>query len=97
MSWLLKNQNQNKMALSIESTGKYTSSGHHNAELRGLKTAGEAAKIISKKTGKKITAKQIRSSADEWHHSGFYAGKMGKTWFFKDSTIEFLIGWYSAH
>ena len=79
------------MGLSFERTGIYTSEGHENAKRRGMKTAGEAAKIISKRTGKKVGAKDIRKWADEWHHSGFYKGKMGKTWFFNESKIEYLV------
>jgi DNA-binding transcriptional regulator YdaS (Cro superfamily) len=79
------------MALAFEQTGKYVSEQHESARRRGLLTAGEVAAKIRKATGRQVSAKDLRPYADEWHHSGFYAGKMGKTWFFRPNTIEFLI------
>lgn len=84
------------MGLAFESTGKYVSERHKAARQRGLYTAGEAAAKIRKISGAQVSAKDIRPFADEWHHSGFYAGKMGKTWFFREDTIEFLIQKYSG-
>jgi len=83
------------MALSINYSGKYTSANHYAAQERGLKTAGEAAREISKATGKKILARDIRPWATEWHHSGFYGRNMGKTWFFDQDTIRNLISKFS--
>jgi len=79
------------MALAFEKTGKYVSERHESAKKRGLLTAGAAAAKIRKATGSQVSAKQIRQYADEWHHSGFYGGKMGKTWFFFPETVDFLI------
>ena len=84
------------MALAFQTTGKYVSERHEIAKQKGLITAGQAAAIISRKTGTKISASEIRPFADEWHHSGFYAGKMGKTWFFRSSTVDHLIEMYSS-
>lgn len=80
------------MALSINETGKYTSERHEKAKQSGKLTAGEAARLISKITGEKILASDIKSLATEWHHSGFYKkndrATMGKTYFFTQEQTE---------
>ena len=78
------------MALSFEQTGKYTSERHERAVQSGKLTAGQAAKIISKITGEKVSAKQLKQYSTEWHHSGFYSKGMGKTYFFTDEQINNL-------
>jgi len=93
------------MALSIESTGLYTSERHAEAKEEGKLTAGEAAKLLSKKLKQKISAKElveahtvIYGREPEWHHSGFYkaAGMrkktMGRTFFFEVDELDVLAG-----
>jgi len=83
-----KKKGQNKMALSIETTGLYTSQNHQQAREEGKLTAGELSKILSKKFFIKITASELKDYATEWHHSGFYKPSgnhkkiMGRTFFF---------------
>ena len=84
------------MGLSFEITGKYTSERHEAAKRAGKFTAGDAAILLSKKLGKKILANNIKPYSKEWHHSGFYAGGMGKTWFFSQDEINFLIENYES-
>lgn len=84
---------------------KLVSVRHHIAS-QHLKTAGEAAKLLSKAIGTKLTAKEVKTiytllfeREPEWHHSGFYnrpgkgSGKktMGRTYFFKEEEIQEII------
>lgn len=73
--------------LSYNETGKYTSERHQAAIESGKLTAGEMAARLSKIYGEKITAKELKPLAPEWHHSGFYKpangrSTMGRTYFF---------------
>lgn len=90
--------NENGGGLSTRLTGRYTSVRHEKAKL-SKHTAGEAAKIITQKTGEKLPAKKLVSNwkvlfgqEPEWHHAGFYKGNrgstMGRTFFFNNSDIE---------
>lgn len=82
------------MGLSYAYTGKYTSDRHEAALRNGKLTAGQMAKKLSKELGRKIYANDIKEYADEWHHSGFYKGRngrtMGRTYFFNESSLETL-------
>ena len=88
------------MALSFDTTGKYTSERHEIAKQSGKLTAGEAAKML-RKSGFEISAKElveayklINGYEPEWHHAGFYSGSngstMGRTFFFTETQIEQL-------
>lgn len=76
-------------------SGKFVSENHYKAKQEGKLTAGEAAKIISKRTGKKYLAKDIIPLCTEWHHSGLYKKEkkfvMGKTWFITKEHVEEII------
>ena len=76
--------------LAYEETGKYVSERHAEASAEGKLTSGKIAGMLSKKFGKKITAKEVKPFASEWHHSGFYQGNrgstMGRTYFFAPNT-----------
>jgi hypothetical protein len=100
-------QNFNGGGLSVSVTGKYTSVRHELARLDNKLTAGEAAKFVSKKLEIKMSAKDIveayhllHNRLPEYHHSGFYKkdgkGTMGKTYFFTDDEIDYLIDNYST-
>jgi len=60
----------------------YLSQGKSNnylvAEENGKIKAGEVAKILTKKFGIKIYAKEIECFATEWHHAGVFQGYTGK-------------------
>lgn len=63
------------------------------AQAEGKLTAGEAAKILSKKFGIKVLAKNIEHLATEWHHAGVfkkYDGKVGgkKIYFFSLEELD---------
>lgn len=86
------------MALSFETTGRYTSERFEAAAMSGKLTSGEAAQKLRKK-GIKITAKELVEAytllygrEPEWHHAGFYKGgngsTMGRTFFFTDEQVE---------
>ena len=76
--------------LAYEQTGKYVSERHADASAEGKLTSGKIAGMLSKKFGEKITAKEVKPFAGEWHHSGFYQGNrgstMGRTYFFPPNT-----------
>lgn len=82
---------KNRNGLSYNETGRYTSVRHETAKQDGKVTVGEAAKIISKALGIKVAAKTIRPLSPEWHHSGFFRNRMGKTWFFTKEQVEDII------
>lgn len=61
-------------------------SERHYAASQVKMTAGEAAKYITKRVGRKVLAKDVKAPylahygrEPEWHHSGFYQGGSGKT------------------
>jgi len=74
--------------LAYEETGKYVSERHAEAGAAGMLTAGEVAKLLNQqfKPFPKVTARELKPLADEWHHSGFYKSSqgstMGRTYFF---------------
>lgn len=92
------------LAKQLGLTNKVVSERHYYASQTKL-TAGEAAKSISKHTGKKVLAKdvkelyQVRYGREaEWHHSGFYRGNngktMGRTFFLSGEEVEELANNY---
>ena len=63
------------------------------AEDNGKLKAGEAAKILSKKFGTKILAKEIECFSSEYHHAGVFRGFNGqltgkKVKFFRPEQLE---------
>ena len=88
--------------LAFEETGKYVSENHYIASKSKL-TAGEAVKVIFKKTKIKILAKELPklyyqqfNDSMEWHHSGFYSSnqkgkQMGKTYFISEKELAQII------
>jgi hypothetical protein len=68
------------------------SNSHIYAKECGKITAGEAAKILSKKFAIKILAKDIKPLSTEWHHSGAFKGNngtlAGKTYFFTKEQVD---------
>lgn len=83
------------MALSYNETGKYTSANHQKAKDDNKLTFGEAAKVYSKIRKIKTSAKELNAiyiahfnRYPEWHHSGFYNGKMGKTYFITKEQLD---------
>jgi hypothetical protein len=52
------------------------------AKAQGRMTAGEAAKLLSKKFACKITARQIEPLATEFHHAGRFGNDKAKRVFF---------------
>lgn len=82
-------------------------SKRHYAASQVKLTAGEAAKYITKQTGKKVLAKDVKSlymthygREPEWHHSGFYTGgngkTMGRTFFLTEEEAQTLADNYEA-
>ena len=88
--------------LAFEESGKYVSENHYIASKSKL-TAGEAVKVIFKKTKIKILAKELQklyfqefNKEMEWHHGGFYISnqkgkQMGKTYFISEKDLEQII------
>ena len=88
--------------LAFEESGKYVSENHYIASKSKL-TAGEAVKVILKKTKIKILAKELPklyyqqfNNPMEWHHSGFYSSnqkgkQMGRTYFISEKELEQII------
>jgi len=93
----------NKVGLSE----KYESENHFHAKKK-KKTAGQAAKIISKDVSAKISARelvgvfrQLKGRDPEWHHAGFYTSlrgktRMGRTFFFGENEIKMLTEYYRS-
>lgn len=72
--------------------GEYFQQGKSNnfivAQQNGHATLGQAAKILSKKFGMKILAKQLEGLASEWHHAGSFRGRGRKVYFLTPTQIE---------
>ena len=68
------------------------SNSHILAQNQGKLTAGAAAKILTKKFGIKISAKDLKPLSTEWHHAGhfkgFNGGQAGKTYFFTQDQVN---------
>ena len=82
-------------------------SERHYAASQVKLTAGEAAKLLTKKVGSKVLAKDVKSlyithygREPEWHHSGFYQGgsgkTMGRTFFLSEEEVQTLADNYQA-
>lgn len=68
------------------SRGEYAAQGKSNnfvaASEAGRLTAGQAARALSKRLGRKILAKEIEPLATEFHHAGRFGGDKAKRVFF---------------
>jgi len=83
----------NMKTLQGTSRAEYAQQGKSNnfimAQAAGRLTAGQAAKVLSKRLGRKITAKEIEPLAHEFHHAGrFGNNKAKRVFFFSDSELE---------
>jgi len=59
------------------------------AAIAGRLTAGQAAKLLSKRLGRKVTAKQIEPLAVEFHHAGRFGNhKAKRIFFFSQAELE---------
>lgn len=59
------------------------------AQKEGRMTAGQAAKKLSKRLGRKITAKEIEPLATEYHHAGRFGKHQAKrVFFFSQNEID---------
>ncbi len=87
-------------------SSKCVSERHVYASQRKL-TAGEAAKLLTKKVGAKVLAREVKELyithygiEPEWHHSGFYRGAngnaMGRTFFLSEDEVRTLADNYVA-
>ena len=75
------------------SQAEYARQGKSNnfiaAQSAGRMTAGQAAKVLSKRLGRKITAKEIEPLAVEFHHAGRFGNhKAKRVFFFSESEVE---------
>jgi hypothetical protein len=75
------------------SQADYAAQGKSNnfiaARAAGRLTAGQAAKLLSRRLGRKITAKQIEPLAVEFHHAGrFGQHRARRVFFFSESELE---------
>lgn len=65
---------------------QYNTQGKSNnfiaAQESGKLTVGQAAKLLSKKLGQKITATQLEPLANEFHHAGRFGNNKAKRVFF---------------
>jgi hypothetical protein len=65
---------------------EYAQQGKSNnfiqAQHEGRLTVGEAAKLLSKKFGKKILARELEPLATEFHHAGRFGRRQAKRVFF---------------
>lgn len=99
---------QHDMALAnqLGLSSKCVSERHYKASYEKM-TAGEAAKYITKRVGRKVLAKDVKAlymthygREPEWHHSGFYRGvsgkTMGRTFFLSDEEAQTLCDNYDA-
>ncbi|MCK7554979.1 hypothetical protein MKQ70_08160 [Chitinophaga sedimenti] len=68
------------------------SENYQHAEARGLLKAGEAAALLSKRLGVKITAKEIEVFSKEWHHAGVFNAGRGikgrRVYFFSEEALS---------
>jgi hypothetical protein len=72
---------------------EYSAQGKSNnflaASAAGRLTAGQAAKLLSHRLGRKITAKEIEPLAVEFHHAGRFAGdRARRVFFFSPEELE---------
>jgi hypothetical protein len=75
------------------SQSEYAAQGKSNnfiaAQSAGRLTAGQAAKWLSKRLGRKITAKEIEPLAVEFHHAGrFGNNKAKRVFFFSEAELD---------
>jgi len=75
------------------SRAEYAQQGKSNnfimAQAAGRLTAGQAAKVLSKRLGRKITAKEIEPLAVEFHHAGRFGHHQAKrVFFFSEQELE---------
>ncbi|NSL87596.1 hypothetical protein ECE50_012180 [Chitinophaga sp. Mgbs1] len=70
------------------------SENYQDAEEKGLLKAGEAAVLLSKKLGMKVSAAELTVFATEWHHAGVFKSSSGaslrgrKVYFFSPAAVE---------
>ena len=74
------------MSLQGTTRSEYDAQGKSNnfiaAEAAGHLTAGQAAKLLSKRLGRKILAKELEPLADEFHHAGRFSKRQARRVFF---------------
>jgi hypothetical protein len=75
------------------SQAEYARQGKSNnfivAQSAGRLTAGQAAKVLSKRLGQKITGKNIEPLAVEFHHAGRFGKHQAKrVFFFSEAELE---------
>lgn len=75
------------------SMGEYAAQGKSNnfiaAQEAGRLTAGQAARALTKRFGRKITAREIEPLAREFHHAGRFGRRQAKrVFFFSPAEIE---------
>ena len=85
--------NQRGMSQHGTTRDEYAAQGRSNnyitAQDAGRLTAGEAAKLLSKRFGLKIKAKQIEPLASEFHHAGRFGRNQAKrVFFFSPEQVE---------
>ena len=82
-------------------------SERHVYASREKMTAGDAAKLLTKRLGTKVLAKEVKclymthyGHEPEWHHSGFYRGSngrtMGRTFFLSEEEVQVLADNFAA-
>jgi len=81
------------MEMQGTSRADYAAQGKSNnfiaARAAGHLTAGQAAKLLGERLGRKIAAKQIEPLAIEFHHAGRFAGNKAKrVFFFSPEQVE---------
>jgi len=83
------------VAMQPTSAAEYSAQGKSNnfiaAQAAGRMTAGQAAKLLSKRFGRKVLAKEIEPLATEFHHAGrFGAHKAKRIFFFSQEELDRL-------
>lgn len=72
---------------------EYAAQGVSNNFIRaqeaGRMTVGEAAKILTKRLGRKVLASQLEPLASEWHHAGrFGRGQARRVFFLSEAQVD---------
>ena len=83
------------MNLQGTTRSEYDAQGKSNnflaAEAAGHLTAGQAAKLLSKRLGRKILAKQLEPLAGEFHHAGRFGKRQAKrVFFFTEAELQHI-------
>jgi len=80
---------ENQATTRAEYAAQGKSNNYLAAQAAGRLTAGQAAKVLSKRLGRPVKAKDLEPFATEYHHAGCFGGnKARRVFFFAAADLE---------